>query len=151
MTLLHIPERKRKANWWLSPKVSEKLKMYAITSISCVTSTPIARLVLTNTTEKTTPPVSCPNCSQSFNNLSSLWRYRYLHSELKYLCRAYNKSFAFDSDFNNHKLKHRHNPGHQCQKEVEGKTCGSWFFAKSDLTKHMKIHLKIVHEWRICN
>ena len=81
----------------------------------------------------------------------SLRRHKYTHLEQKHHCRTCNKFFAFESDLESHKLKHRRHPGFQCQKKVDGQICGKWYFAKSDLEKHVKTHLKIVHSCEDCS
>ena len=51
---------------------------------------------------------------------------------------------------NNRRLKHRCHPGHQCNHEANGGICGKWFFAKSDLNKHAKIHEGQIHQCYEC-
>ena len=58
---------------------------------------------------------------------------------MKYPCCSCDRKFPFESDLVNHRLKHQRNPGFMCNHELKGGICGKWFYAKSDLTKHMKI------------
>ena len=62
----------------------------------------------------THPQLSCEECKQLFNNPCSLRRHLYHHKELKYPCHSCDKYFAFESNLNNHCLKHRRHLGHQC-------------------------------------
>ena len=94
--------------------------------------------------------LKCPNCEQQFNNPCSLHRHKYSHLELKFPCRLCSRSFPFESDLANHCLKHWRHPGHQCSHQSEGKVCRKWFFAKSDLTKHAKIHSGKIHSCLEC-
>ena len=100
---------------------------------------------------KNHPPLKCPDCEQYFNNLCSLHRYKYSHLELKFPCRLCGCHFPFESDLVNHCIKHRRHPRHQCNHESEGKVCGKWFFAKSDLNKHTKIHSDKIHSCLECD
>ena len=100
---------------------------------------------------KNHPPVKCTICDQMFNNPCSLRRHRYTHKDLKYPCRSCNKSFPFKSNLVNHHLKHRRHPGYQCNHQEKGAICGKWYFAKSDLTKHLKTHSGKVYSCLECN
>ena len=97
------------------------------------------------------PPLSCSQCSLTFSNLCSLRRHRYSPISLKFFCRFCEKGYTFESDLNNHKLKHQRHPGYQCNQVNNGRICGKWYFAKGDLTKHLKIHSGIVHQCYECN
>ena len=78
------------------------------------------------------PNLKCPDCEQLFNNPCSLPRHKYSHLELKF-------------------PKHRRHPRHQCNHQLDGKVCGKWFFAKSDLNKHAKIHSGKIHSCMECD
>ena len=97
------------------------------------------------------PPLQCIICKQLFNNPCSLWRHKYVHLELKFPCQSCSKSFPFESDLVNHCLKHRCHPGHQCNHQTDGKICAKWFFAKSDLNKHTKVHSGIIYSCMECS
>ena len=97
------------------------------------------------------PPVKCHSCCLTFNNPNSLRRHSYTHLPMKYPCRSCDRVFPFKSDLVNHRLKHRQNPGFICNHELKGGICGKWFYAKSDLTKHMKIHDGVVYSCYECN
>ena len=86
-----------------------------------------------------------------FNNPCSLHRHRYSHLELKFPCRSCRRCYPFESDLANHCLKHRRYPGHQCNHQSEGTVCRKWFFVKSDLNKHIKIHSGKIHSCLECN
>ena len=100
---------------------------------------------------KNHPPLKCPNCEQLFNNPCSLQRHKYSHLELKFPCRSCSRSFPFESDLINHRLKHRRHPGHQCNHQSKGTVCRKWFFVKSDLTKHIKTHSGNIHSCMECD
>ena len=97
------------------------------------------------------PPLKCPDCTQTFNNPCSLRCHKYNHRDLWFPCCSCNKNFTFESDLNNHRLKHRHHPGHQCNHRVDTGICGKWFYAKSDLNKHAKIHDGHIHQCFECS
>ena len=103
-----------------------------------------------NITARTTLP-SNNKCEQFFNNPCSLRRHKYSHLELKFPCRSCSRSFPFESDLVNHHLKHQRHPGYQCNHQSEGTVCGKWFFAKSDLTRHIKTHSGKIHLCMECD
>ena len=88
----------------------------------------------------THPPVSCLECKMLFTNPSSLRLHKYMHLDKKYSCRNCNKFFPFESDLACHRLKHHRHPGFQCNHSQNGSVCGKWYFAKSDLAKHVCTH-----------
>ena len=96
------------------------------------------------------PQLSCDKCNQIFNNPCSLRCHLYNHKELKFPCCSCDKCFVFESDLNNHCLKYRRHPGHQCNHHVQHGICGKWFFDKSDLNKHTKIHDGHVYQCYEC-
>ena len=98
----------------------------------------------------THPLLSCPDCTLTFNNPCLLRHHRYNHKELRFPCHSCSKSFAFKSDLNNHRLRHRHHPGHQCNHRVNTGICGKWFFAKNDLNKHTKVHNGHIYQCYEC-
>ena len=97
------------------------------------------------------PPLPCPQCHLTFVNPCSLRRHKYSHVSLKFFCQSCGKGYAFESDLNNHKLKHRCHPGYQCNQVSSGRICGKWYFAKGDLTKHLKTHSGVVHQCYECD
>ena len=97
------------------------------------------------------PPIKCTDCDAVFNNPNSLRRHKYTHLEMNYLCHTCGKRYPFESDLANHRLKHRRNPGHMCNHDVNGVICGKWFFASSDLTKHAKTHRGIIYRCYECS
>ena len=97
------------------------------------------------------PPIKCPDCDAVFNNPNSLRRHKYTHLEMNYPYRTCGKHYPFKSDLANHHLKHRRNPGHMCNHDVNGVICGKWFFMSSDLTKHAKMHREIIYRCYECS
>ena len=75
-----------------------------------------------------------------FNNPSSLCHHKYQHMEKKFHCRTCDKLFPFKSDLASHRLKYCQHPGFQCNHDNNGSVCGKWYFAKSDLAKHARMH-----------
>ena len=88
----------------------------------------------------TYPPVSCPECCIVFNNPNSLCQHKYKHLPMKFPCDSCGKSFPFESDLAGNCLKHRRHPGYQCNHKANGTMCGKWYFSKSDLKKHARMH-----------
>ena len=76
------------------------------------------------------PPLKCPDCTQTFNNPCLLRCHKYNHRDLWFPCCTCNKNFAFESDLNNHRLKHRCHPGHQCNHRIDTGICGKSFMLR---------------------
>ena len=95
-------------------------------------------------------PVKCSQCDTSFNNQSSLCHHKYQHIEKKFHCRNCDKVFLFESDLAGHRLKHHRHPGFQCNHKKNGSICGKWYFAKSDLAKHARMHSGKVYSCYEC-
>ena len=96
------------------------------------------------------PPIKCSKCPQLFNNPCSLRRHFYSHQDRNFPCRNCGKNFPFESDLTAHRMKYRRHPGFMCNHDVDGKICGKWYFARSDLTKHALTHTGKVHECLEC-
>ena len=87
-----------------------------------------------------------------FNNPCSLRHHFYSHmKEEPHTCRNCGRNFAFESDLSAHRLKYRRHPSFMCNNDINGKVCGKWFFAKSDLTKHALTHSGKVHRCMECD
>ena len=99
----------------------------------------------------THPPVNCQECAMVFSNPSSLCQHKYTHLDKKFCCRNCNKYFLFESNLAGHRLKHRHHPGFQCNHSQNGSVCGKWYFAKSDLAKHVHMHSGKVYSCYECD
>ena len=100
----------------------------------------------------THPPLKCSRCDQMFNNPCSLRRHFYSHTkEELHTCRNCGCNFAFESNLSAHRLKYRCHPGFMCISDINGKVCGKWFFAKSDLTKHALTHSGKIHRCMECD
>ena len=98
------------------------------------------------------PPLKFSKCDQLFNNPCSLRRHFYSHTkEEPHTCRNCGCNFACESDLSAHRLKYCRHPRFMCNHDINGKVCGKWFFAKSDLTKHALIHSGKIHRCMECD
>ena len=98
------------------------------------------------------PPLKCSKCDLLFNNPCSLRHHFYSHTKEEPLtCHNCGRNFAFESDLSAHRLKYGRHPRFMCNHDDNGKVCGKWFFAKSDLTKHTLIHSGKIHRCMECD
>ena len=95
------------------------------------------------------PKLPWPHCSRTFNKPSSRQRHMYSHGELNFPCTRCRKWFPFESALSNHPIIHRRHPTQKCNADPEN--CDKWFYTVGDLNKHLKTHLKKVHQCYECN
>ena len=93
------------------------------------------------------PPVKCPECDDTFTTLNALARHRYTHGELTKACRDCDKKFAFAHELKIHRFGHRWHPAFKCAYP----NCDKAFFREGELTKHAKIHKKIIWKCEHCD
>ena len=91
-------------------------------------------------------PVKCPECDDTFTTPNTLARHRYTHGELTKVCRDCDKKFAFVHELKIHQFSHRRHPAFKCA--YLG--CNKAFFREGELTKHAKIHKKIIWKCEHC-
>ena len=93
--------------------------------------------------------IKCPDCDRVFPTLDSLQRHRYSHvARDKFVCDKCGKEYPFESDLNQHKIKHRN-------KEIKTHVCMTagceWsFMRKADLVSHAQNHSGTVHKCDQC-
>ena len=93
------------------------------------------------------PPVKCPECDDTFTTPNTLARHRYTHGELTKVCRDCDKKFAFAHELKIHRFSHRRHPAFKCAYP----DCDKAFFREGELTKHAKIHKKIIWKCEHCD
>ena len=91
-------------------------------------------------------PVKCPECDDTFTTPNTLARHCYTHGELTKVCRDCDKKFAFAHELKIHQFSHRQHPAFKCTYL----NCDKAFFREGELTKHAKIHKKIIWKCKHC-
>ena len=91
-------------------------------------------------------PVKCPECDDTFTTPNTLARHRYTHGELTKVCRDCDKKFAFAHELKIHRFSHSQHPAFKCAYP----DCNKAFFREGELTKHAKIHKKIIWKCEHC-
>ena len=78
---------------------------------------------------------------------NTLARHRYTHGELTKVCRDCDKKFAFAHELKIHRFGHKWHPAFKCAYP----DCDKAFFREGELTKHAKIHKKIIWKCEHCD
>ena len=93
------------------------------------------------------PSVKSPECDGTFSTPNTLARHRYTHGELTKACRDCDKKFAFAHELKIHRFSHQQHPVFKCVYP----DCDKAFFREGELTKHAKIHKKIIWKCEHCD
>ena len=77
---------------------------------------------------------SCPDCDEVYDTPSGLHRHSYRHKELKFKCSKCGDKFPFQSQLDDHLIKHVDKRAHSCA------SCTKKFKNASSLRKHALVH-----------
>ena len=89
---------------------------------------------LNNHHKETHGKLNCPNCDEVYDTPSGLHRHSYRHKELKFKCSKCGDKFPFQSQLDDHLIKHIDKRAHSCG------SCTKKFKNASSLRKHALVH-----------
>lgn len=89
---------------------------------------------LNNHHKQTHGKLNCPDCDEVYDTPSGLHRHSYRHKKLKFKCSKCGDKFPFQSQLDDHLIKHSDKRVHKCN------TCTKKFKNASSLRKHAMVH-----------
>ena len=89
---------------------------------------------LNNHHKQTHGKLNCPECDEVYDTPSGLHRHSFRHKELKFKCSKCGDKFPFQSQLDDHLIKHIDERAHSCN------SCTKKFKNASSLRKHALVH-----------
>ena len=81
--------------------------------------------------------VGCDSCDKKFKTMSALEKHKYLHQDLKYICKDCGQSYPFQSRLKQHRVVHQNKLNFMCKHAG----CTRGFKNKGDYNRHLQSHL----------